>query len=139
MKITDFGLSRMVGPTSFMNTMCGTPQYLAPEIASAKMLPNGYGIAVDMWSLGVILYVLNSGRMPFVHPSERAPHRPPIMKQIQEGIYEYEREIWGGRSVALRNLIDRLLTVQPERRATAAEVAPCAHPARCDTRSHPKR
>lgn len=55
-KITDFGLSKFVGEDSFMKTMCGTPLYLAPEVLKA----NGqkpYGPEVDVWSLGVILFV----------------------------------------------------------------------------------
>ena len=116
MKITDFGLSRMVGPTSFMNTMCGTPQYLAPEVIGAKS-HNGYGKEVDMWSLGVILYVLIAARMPF----QEEEGRPPIITQILQGIYVMG-EAWEPKSKSLQNLVHRLLTVQPELRATASEV-----------------
>jgi len=117
MKITDFGLSRMVGPTSFMNTMCGTPQYLAPEVIGAKSLPNGYGKEVDLWSLGVILFVLNAGRMPFQEEEGGAS----ILKQILEGLYVFDHH-WDNKSKSLTNLVDRLLTVQPDLRATASEV-----------------
>lgn len=55
-RVSDFGLSRMLGPTSFMKTLCGTPQYLAPEILIANSggnaAPVGYDQAVDMWALG---------------------------------------------------------------------------------------
>jgi serine/threonine-protein kinase Chk2 len=94
-RVSDFGLSRMVGPTSFMKTMCGTPQYLAPEVrrtssnarkrvsclgqsssrltraplvlvalqilienSGGNVAPKGYDKAVDLWSLGCILYIL---------------------------------------------------------------------------------
>lgn len=57
-KVTDFGLSRFVGETSLMKTLCGTPTYLAPEIVtSAGLAGTGYGKAVDCWSLGVILFI----------------------------------------------------------------------------------
>ncbi len=56
-KISDFGLSRIVGEGSFMQTMCGTPQYLAPEVIM-KTESSGYGKLVDLWSLGAILFIM---------------------------------------------------------------------------------
>lgn len=59
MKVTDFGLARLVGPQSFMKTACGTPAYQAPEVLRAALGEcdaatgrRGYGSAVDVWSLG---------------------------------------------------------------------------------------
>jgi serine/threonine protein kinase len=64
-RITDFGLSRMLGAGSFLTTLCGTPQYLAPEVLIGSDLKEGivasdntYDKAVDLWSLGCILYIL---------------------------------------------------------------------------------
>ena len=89
----------------------------------SSSVPRHYPIPqVDMWSLGVILFVLNSARMPFCNPSQTGPQRPPITRQIQEGLYEFTLPEWSARSAAVCNLIDRLLTVQPDLRATAAEV-----------------
>lgn len=56
-KVTDFGLSRFVGENSLMKTLCGTPSYLAPEILQSAGTA-GYGKAVDLWSLGVILFIM---------------------------------------------------------------------------------
>lgn len=56
-KVTDFGLSKFVGETSLMKTLCGTPSYLAPEVLESAGL-GGYSKAVDCWSLGVILYIM---------------------------------------------------------------------------------
>lgn len=55
-KITDFGQSKIVGETSLMQTLCGTPDYLAPEILRFAET-DGYGRSVDCWSLGVILFM----------------------------------------------------------------------------------
>lgn len=55
-KVTDFGLSRVVGEHSLMKTLCGTPSYLAPEVLISAN-KEGYGKAVDCWSLGVILFI----------------------------------------------------------------------------------
>ena len=57
-KISDFGLSRIIKEGSFMQTICGTPEYIAPEVLKSKTT-NGYGKAVDLWSLGVILYTMS--------------------------------------------------------------------------------
>lgn len=53
-KITDFGLAKIVGEESFMKTLCGTPNYIAPEV----LAQSSYNKAVDCWSLGVILYAM---------------------------------------------------------------------------------
>jgi serine/threonine-protein kinase Chk2 len=58
-QVTDFGLAKLVGPQSFMKTMCGTPSYQAPEVLLTNMgraSAEGYSNAVDVWSLGVILF-----------------------------------------------------------------------------------
>ncbi|NXS73833.1 CHK2 kinase, partial [Pandion haliaetus] len=54
-KITDFGQSKILGETSLMKTLCGTPTYLAPEVLNS-LGTAGYSRAVDCWSLGVILF-----------------------------------------------------------------------------------
>ena len=55
--MTDFGLSKFVGENSLMKTLCGTPSYLAPEILLSAGT-SGYSKAVDLWSLGVILFIM---------------------------------------------------------------------------------
>jgi len=60
-KISDFGLAKVVSNENFFITACGTPSYMAPEVLTGK----GYNNAVDFWSLGVILYVLLCGYPPF--------------------------------------------------------------------------
>ena len=56
LQITDFGLSKVVGEQSLMKTLCGTPSYLAPEVLLTAGT-GGYSKAVDLWSLGVILFI----------------------------------------------------------------------------------
>eukprot|EP00656_Telonema_subtile_P003488 TRINITY_DN11596_c0_g1_i7.p1 TRINITY_DN11596_c0_g1~~TRINITY_DN11596_c0_g1_i7.p1 ORF type:complete len:470 (+),score=109.62 TRINITY_DN11596_c0_g1_i7:138-1547(+) len=121
-KLTDFGLSRLVGPQSFMQTLCGTPQYLAPEVLTAQKGKVGYGQQVDMWSLGVILYILVSGTMPFAGPTESCPHRPPVQSQVLNAQYTFPDAEWATLSEAVKNLIRWLLTKDPEHRATPDQV-----------------
>lgn len=60
-KITDFGLSKIVLPNQVMFESCGTPDYVAPEILQM----NGYGKEIDIWSAGCIFYFMVCGRSPF--------------------------------------------------------------------------
>ena len=91
LQVTDFGLAKLVGPQSFMKTMCGTPSYQAPEVLDPSMNTDaGYSFAVDMWSLGVILYIFLVGYPPF---SDQP--RLPLATQIRQGLYDMPPEYWG--------------------------------------------
>jgi len=114
-KITDFGMSRVVCSKSFMKTMCGTPQYVAPEIlTSAKT--KGYGKACDLWSLGVILYVMLVGYPPF-----NETKKTPIFQQIKSADYDFPDEWWSEISEEAKQLIRELLVVDPSKRLTVEE------------------
>lgn len=118
-KITDFGLAKLKasGDKSEMSTACGTPGYVAPEVLKNEP----YGPPVDMWSLGVILYILLCGFPPFYHENTAA-----LYKQIKMGRYDFPAPYWSDISDSAMDLVKKLLTVQPEKRATPDDVL--AHP-----------
>jgi serine/threonine protein kinase len=64
-KIADFGLSKFFSADNVLSTMCGSPQYVAPEVLGVGDGVKEYSPAVDMWSVGVILFILLSGYSPF--------------------------------------------------------------------------
>eukprot|EP00013_Stygamoeba_regulata_P003090 CAMPEP_0177638032 /NCGR_PEP_ID=MMETSP0447-20121125/5277_1 /TAXON_ID=0 /ORGANISM="Stygamoeba regulata, Strain BSH-02190019" /LENGTH=440 /DNA_ID=CAMNT_0019139977 /DNA_START=165 /DNA_END=1487 /DNA_ORIENTATION=+ len=115
-KITDFGLATVVDAECMLMTLCGTPQYVAPEIIEniTSKCPKGYGKEVDMWSLGVILYILLSGSPPFF--SEKMNE---LFGQIQRAAPEYPPELWGSVSAEAIDLVKHLLDVDPARRYSA--------------------
>lgn len=115
-KVTDFGLSKFVGEVSFMKTQCGTPTYLAPEIVAGGGISR-YGRAVDCWSLGVILYICLGGYPPFSDEIKVMP----LNEQIKRGYYSFPDKYWAGVSSDGKDLIKRLLTVDPQRRLTTTK------------------
>ncbi|KAM6423081.1 serine/threonine-protein kinase Chk2 isoform 1-T1 [Liasis olivaceus] len=115
-KITDFGQSKIVGETSLMQTLCGTPDYLAPEILHFAGTA-GYGRSVDCWSLGVILFMCLSGYPPFTE--KRAG--PSLREQIASGDYYYVEEAWKVVSKDAFDLVEKLLVVDPTRRLKIGE------------------
>eukprot|EP00761_Pharyngomonas_kirbyi_P006881 gb/GECH01006890.1/.p1 GENE.gb/GECH01006890.1/~~gb/GECH01006890.1/.p1 ORF type:complete len:329 (+),score=52.64 gb/GECH01006890.1/:1-987(+) len=108
-KITDFGLSKIAKGSVMLKTACGTPNYVAPEV----LLNEGYDEAVDMWSIGVIMYILLCGFPPFY--SENTPH---LFDLIIGGRYDFPEEYWGSVSDSAKDLITRLLEVNPADRYT---------------------
>jgi len=110
--IADFGLSKIVGQQMMMQTACGTPSYVAPEVLNAS----GYGKEVDMWSIGVITYILLCGFPPFYGDTV-----PEIFEQIMEANFDYPEEYWGTVSKEAKDFINRLLVVDSDKRLTATD------------------
>ncbi|XP_054451041.1 serine/threonine-protein kinase DCLK3 [Pteronotus mesoamericanus] len=113
LKLADFGLAKHVVRPVF--TVCGTPTYVAPEILSEK----GYGLEVDMWAAGVILYILLCGFPPF-RSLER--DQDELFNIIQQGHFEFLAPYWDNISDAAKDLVSRLLVVDPKKRYTAHQV-----------------
>lgn len=109
-KIADFGFAKKVLAPKTLTTQCGTPGYVAPEILEG--VP--YDMASDMWSVGVILYILLGGYPPFIENNQRE-----LFRKIRRGDYEFHEEYWGTVSKDAKNLISSLLTVNPDLRLTA--------------------
>lgn len=109
--ISDFGLSKMEG-SGDMSTACGTPGYVAPEVLAQKP----YGKAVDVWSLGVISYILLCGYPPFYDENDSK-----LFEQILNGDYEFDSPFWDEISDSAKDFISHLLDVDPEKRYACEE------------------
>ncbi|GMH72322.1 hypothetical protein TrVE_jg14158 [Triparma verrucosa] len=110
LKIADFGLSNVMRDGDFLRTSCGSPNYAAPEVISGHLYA---GPEVDVWSCGVILYALLCGSLPFDDESI-----PNLFKKIKSGMYSLPSHL----SQLARNLIPRMLEVDPMKRITIAEI-----------------
>lgn len=108
-KISDFGLARFLPTESFATTACGTPGYVAPEILKGK----GYGASVDVWSIGITLYILLCGFPPFYNEDNAA-----LFEEIKNGEFEYPSPYWDDISDMAKDLISQILTVDTSKRIT---------------------
>lgn len=94
-------------------TACGTPGYVAPEILRGDR----YGCEVDIWSMGVICYVLLAGYPPFYDEDQKR-----LFKKIKEGRYHFHEDYWHDTSPEAINLIQQMLCVDQSKRWTAEQL-----------------
>ncbi|CAB9518958.1 MAP kinase-activated protein kinase 2 (Fragment) [Seminavis robusta] len=109
-KIADFGFAKKCTTPNSLKTQCGTPGYVAPEILEGQQ----YDTQADMWSLGVIVYILLGGYPPFIEQNQRD-----LFRKIRKGDYEFHDEYWGQVSEDAKTMISSLLTVNPSKRLSA--------------------
>ena len=100
-----------MGPKS-LNKRCGTPHFVAPEIIFAEM----YDESADMWSVGVIIYMLLGGQYPFDGNTEQE-----LYESVKRGQFEFTDKTWRSVSSEARELIRNLLKRDAEERYSAAE------------------
>jgi calcium/calmodulin-dependent protein kinase I len=115
-KIADFGFAKVIEEDALTSTL-GTPNYVAPEILERRP----YDAAVDMWSYGVITYILLSGFPPFFGDTN-----PEIYKKVRKCDYQFEAPYWDNVSPEAKDLISNLLVLNPQKRFTIDQVL--SHP-----------
>jgi len=110
-KIIDFGTSLVYDPSKQLDEKLGTPYYIAPEV-----LNKNYNSKCDIWSAGVITYILLSGMPPFNGASDTE-----IMKKVRAGHFNFDDKCWSSISDKAKDFITKLLTYKPEERPTAEQ------------------
>ncbi|PKI42951.1 hypothetical protein CRG98_036749 [Punica granatum] len=112
LKTIDFGLSMFFKPGEKFTDVVGSPYYVAPEV-----LRKNYGPECDVWSAGVIIYILLSGVPPFWDETEQG-----IFEQVLKGDLDFISEPWPTISEGAKDLVRRMLVRDPKQRLTAHEV-----------------
>ncbi len=112
-KIADFGFAKQAKDEHSLSTMCGTPGYVAPEILRKEK----YGTKADMWSMGVIVFILLGGYPPFYSDNTRE-----LLRKTKAGKFDFDEEYWGEISDGAKNMIRSLLVTDPAKRASADDI-----------------
>ncbi|XP_009408515.2 calcium-dependent protein kinase 10-like [Musa acuminata AAA Group] len=112
LKTIDFGLSIFFKPGEIFTDVVGSPYYVAPEV-----LKKMYGPAADVWSAGVIIYILLSGVPPFWAETEQG-----IFEEVLHGSLDFQSDPWPSISESAKDLVRKMLVKDPRRRLTAHQV-----------------
>lgn len=111
-KLADFGFAARCHTHKCLTKQCGTPFFVAPEI----LMRQPYDQQSDMWSVGCIIYLLLSGNLPFMGRSQKE-----LFRKIVSGKYEFRNEDWGDVSPDAKDLVRKLLALDPDDRITSAQ------------------
>ncbi|CAI5969082.1 unnamed protein product [Closterium sp. NIES-64] len=115
-KLADFGLAVPLQSGDRAKGVAGSPFYMAPEVLLGE-----YALEADVWSLGVILYILLCGASPFWGPKDKD-----VFVEVLKGVVDFSGEEWAGVSEEAKRLMLCLLQRDPQRRPTAAQIL--SHP-----------
>nr|CAD7569710.1 unnamed protein product [Timema californicum] len=137
-KVTDFGLSKFINEETLATTYCGSPHYVAPEILQNKG-HGSYTKKVDVWSLGLVLY--DAGLLSTAAEGQTAVPKVPgfitilagyfpfkdsdtlrLINEIVHGLYSFNKKPWTKVSDDAKNLIQKMMTLDPEKRLSINEV-----------------
>jgi ribosomal protein S6 kinase alpha-5 len=123
LRLVDFGFARLL-PNSFeaLNTPCYTLAFAAPEVLEMDDELPQYNQQCDLWSLGVILFTMLSGKVPF-HAKSTTESANEIIARIRQAEFSFEDRVWDFVSDTAKDLINGLLTVDPKKRLSLAQLA----------------
>lgn len=114
-KLGDFGLSRFLREGNVLRSICGTWAYSAPEMR-VKGRP-GYDFKIDIWSVGIIMFIILSGYHPFDPQGTAEPKQ--VMEATKRGHFEFDDEAWTNVSASAKSLIRAMIEVNPRKRLSA--------------------
>lgn len=117
LKLADFGLSKLVGPDDTLQVACGTLGYVAPEV----LMQRPYGKPVDLWSVGIVTYLLLRGRLPFDSKDKQT-----LIEKTIEARLDLEGPCWGKYTGYAMDFLRRILAKDPVQRLTVEQAL--AHP-----------
>jgi calcium/calmodulin-dependent protein kinase I len=109
-KLTDFGFATRVYEPRSLTKQCGTPFFVAPEV----LMRSPYDQQSDMWSVGVIIYLLLGGDLPFMGRTQKQ-----LFRSIVLGQYDFPEESFGHVSEEAKDLVRKLLVTDPSKRLTS--------------------
>lgn len=117
LKLCDLGFAKQLrADNGLLMTPCYTANFVAPEVLKRQ----GYDLACDIWSLGVLLYIMLSGRTPFASTPNDSPDV--ILKRIGSGNIDLYSRKWADISPAVKDLLRQMVHIVPENRPTASQI-----------------
>jgi len=112
LKLIDFGFARRYNPSRKLHSSFGTPEFCSPEVANSEPVT----LAADMWSVGVIAYIMLSGKSPFHRPTPRE-----TLEAVRKGEWSFDKEAFANISKEAKDFITACLNRDPKKRITATD------------------